>query len=109
MNKHAKHELLRVYYRNYGLNLSFNEIEKLQKTAIKLQRAAVHLCNGTWDQEKFDRNDERCFLTLKSIFVTQGISPTQIETGGDPRGACLKIHVPSKHVIIAPIDFEDFR
>jgi hypothetical protein len=103
VNKDARLTLLRAYYREFGLDLSWREVETLQRTAQRYQTLALHLCNGVIQQDAYDKASAAAWEKLKTILVGK-ISPQDIETHGDPRGFCLQITTPNKR-LIAPERF----
>jgi hypothetical protein len=100
MTKDAKLTLLQTYYRAHGLNLGRYDIERLQKVARKLQTSALNLCNIPNYQAKHDKTIERAWKELMGIFATSGMSPSDFELSGDPRGLCLQIKCPNGQVVM---------
>ncbi len=91
MHKQAKIELLKHYYSAHDIQLTWNNIEALQRVASTLQKNAENLCNIPDYQEKFNRTEELAWEKLKRIFFSTHIGPQNIKTSGDPRGYVLKI------------------
>lgn len=87
MNKNAKLELLMSFYKSHGLNLSWNQVEILQRLARRIQNNAVNLCNVP----TFVDRREALENALKHKV---GLDMSKVEVGGDPRGYCLKITCP---------------
>lgn len=94
--------------------LSLDIALKLLRYATRLQRLAVAQCNGDWPADNGERKVEYCpdceSGFVKSSFVkgicpdcragqlvSELLAPTEAKPilGGDPRGAVLKITVPS--------------
>lgn len=67
----------------------------LMRHAATLQRLAVALCNGWIDQEQYEKRtktpSERIITLCKEL---PGMGRPML--GGDPRGAVVKLRLPSK-------------
>lgn len=71
------------------------------RSARKLDRLAVALCNGDIDQDAYDAAKARAVARVQRVLdeMAAWTSPSRrvtiAEAGGDPRGYCLKLHLPS--------------
>lgn len=71
------------------------------RAARKLGTLAVALCNGDIDQDAYDAAKDRAVARVQRVLAEMAAwTPpnrrvTIAETGGDPRGYCLKLHLPS--------------
>ena len=60
----------------------------------RIDSLAVRLCNGTIEQDAYDRQSDKAevaaLMALRELGEGFGVV-----AGGDPRGCCLKVTVPS--------------
>jgi len=99
MNRNTKIELLKVYYKTKGLDLTLSEVSDLQKIARQLQINGINLCNVP----NYKTTEPHLFNKLAKILACRGVSPNQVETSQDPRGYCLQITIQGE--IICPERF----
>jgi hypothetical protein len=89
--KEARAENVKVLARNYP-NADANKLQNdLYSLALACERNAVNLCNVQ------DHVDQRSVLRerLKAICKKHGLDIVA-EVTGDPRGFCLKLHLPDE-------------
>lgn len=65
---------------------------KLARLGRAAQRLAENLCNVPVYQEAFDRGMASVRKHAVGALHEMGIS-AEVETGGDPRGSCLKVRI----------------
>jgi hypothetical protein len=91
MNKQAKIELLKGFYKSHGLNLSHEQVETLQTIASKAQALSLRNCNVGVEEARYERLVGNMQAKLDEIFAGQYVKILQVV--GDPRGYTLKIAV----------------
>lgn len=71
------------------------------RAARKLDNLAIALCNGAIDQDRYETAKNRAVARVQRALDTMAAwTPpnrrvTIADTGGDPRGYCLKLNLPS--------------
>ncbi len=91
MNKSAKLEVLREFYKSHGANFTFKEVETLQRIARQYQNNGVNLCNTP----NYKDRREKLFDKLSKFLPSAGFGPSDVNEGGDPRGYCLTLIFPN--------------
>lgn len=83
-------------YPKTGPYLIASSYKRLQRLGKEAHTYAERLCNeGERSEGEYERKIASITLRAKAALACLGsLSGVEIETGGDPRGSCLKITLP---------------
>jgi len=83
-------------YPKQGAYLIGLSASRLMALARKAQNDATALCNGYIQQDEYDKRHTKTSQKVFSVLSALAESvPAKFEVGGDPRGYCLKVFMPS--------------